>query len=142
MGRLLSQLSPTEKQSVLLSEKRKSILNVFNECLTNGEISHFFTSIGHQIYDLKKFNFSILYSGCCSLLPCYLYATVPVLWTEILDQFLFFVNKTFLSYAFSTKELWFEYFEYLNLQPCKFGLMASVRTHSWCYKQMFCNWFQ
>ena len=36
MGRLLSQLSPTEKQSVLLSGKRKSILNVFNDRLTNG----------------------------------------------------------------------------------------------------------
>ena len=37
MGRSLRQLSPTEKQSGLLSEKRKSILNVFNVCLTNGE---------------------------------------------------------------------------------------------------------
>ena len=32
MGRSLRQLSPTEKQHVLLSEKRKSILNVFNVC--------------------------------------------------------------------------------------------------------------
>ena len=42
MGRLLYQLSPTEKQSVLhlcicCRGKRKSILNMCNVCLTNGK---------------------------------------------------------------------------------------------------------
>ena len=35
MGRSLRQLSPTEKQSALLSEKKK-ILNVSNDLRTNG----------------------------------------------------------------------------------------------------------
>ena len=70
MGRLLHQLSPTEKQSVLhlcicCRGKRKSILNVFNVCLNNGKkTSHSFTGIGYQFtYLLKKFYFPVLYSS-------------------------------------------------------------------------------
>ena len=55
----------------LLWEKRKKYF-IFVWLI--GKINHSLTGIGHQVYTLKKFNFSILYSGQCSLLaqslPC------------------------------------------------------------------------
>ena len=72
MGRYLNQLFLSEKQTVLhvcicCWGKEKNILNEFNVCKI-GKISHSLTDIGHQIFPLKKFNFSILYSRQCSLL--------------------------------------------------------------------------
>ena len=84
------------------------------------KISHPLTGIGHQVYLLKKFNFSILYSSQCSVsllasrLPRYLIRDCSCFmgWYFRFKIF-FFVNKKFLSYGFCVKELRSEYLEYL-----------------------------
>ena len=122
MGRLLHKLSSSENQSILhlcicCRRKGKSIL-MFVWLI--GKISHSLTGIGHQVYLLKKFNFSILYSSQCSVsllasrLPCYLIRDCSCFmgWYFRFKIF-FYVNKKFLSYGFCVKELRSEYFEYL-----------------------------
>ena len=121
MGRLLYQLSPSEKQNVLhlctcSRGKGRSILNEFNVRLTNVINKPF--SYGYWALILPQISFSILYSSQCSLLaqrvPVILYETVSVLWADILDIYIFFLNEKFPSHLFWVKEIRSEYFEYLE----------------------------
>ena len=142
MGRLPHEISSSENQTILylcICCRRKG-KNMFMFVSLIGKLSHSLTGIGHQVYLLKKFNFSTSYSSQCSVslvaqrLPCYLIRNCSsFMGWHFRFQLSFYVSKKFLSYVFCVKDLksgHFEYLQrYLNIYWIDFLTQTAFLTH-------------